>query len=190
MATEDLVQQLSQRLGKEWPAISAAASMSGTRMRSLDAALGRFTTEDTSIVVFGSLARKELTAGSDLDWALLVDGIADPEHLEATLDIEDRLNDEEVKGPGAEATFGGLVFSHDLINYIGGSDDTTKSNPTNAPPPRICVHRSGRCVQEGNQQCSEEIHQGGLQAGCTPGIPAMCRGFSRTTWPDIGEPSR
>jgi hypothetical protein len=54
----------------------------------------------------------------------LVDGIADPEHLEATLDIETLLKDEEVKGPGAEATFGGLVFSHDLINYIGGGDDT------------------------------------------------------------------
>src|SRR3954465_15589679 len=93
-------------------------------MRSLDGALGRFTTEDTSIVVFGSLARRELTAGSDLDWVLLVDGIADPEHLEATLEIESRLEDDSVKGPGAEATFGGLVAGADVINYIGGGDDT------------------------------------------------------------------
>ena len=44
--------------------------------------------------------------------------------LEATLDIESCLRDEAVKGPGVEATFGGLVFSHDLVNYIGGSDDS------------------------------------------------------------------
>lgn len=93
-------------------------------MRTLEAQLGEFTTEDTSIVVFGSLARHELTSGSDLDWVLLVDGIADPEHLGASLDIEARLKEQAVKGPGAEATFGGLAFSHDLINYIGGGDDT------------------------------------------------------------------
>jgi predicted nucleotidyltransferase len=109
VAAEDFVQQLSERLGIEWSAISAAASTSQARMGSLNAALEKFTTEDTSIVVFGSLARNELTAGSDLDWALLVDGIADPEHLEASLEIETCLKSEDVKGPGAEATFGGLA---------------------------------------------------------------------------------
>lgn len=93
-------------------------------MSTLESHLGAFTTEDTSIVVFGSLARHEFTSGSDLDWVLLVDGIADPEHLGASLDIEARLEEQVVKGPGAEATFGGLAFSHDLINYIGGGDDT------------------------------------------------------------------
>jgi len=33
--------------------------------------------EDTSIVVSGSLARDEYTAGSDIDWTLLVDGSVD-----------------------------------------------------------------------------------------------------------------
>jgi hypothetical protein len=93
-------------------------------MQELDTALEEFTTEDTSIVVFGSLARYELTSGSDLDWVLLIDGIADPAHLDDFQKIETYLNDKEVKGPGAEATFGGLVFSHDLINYIGGGEDT------------------------------------------------------------------
>ena len=68
-------------------------------------------------MVFGSLARNELTAGSDIDWILLVDGIADPEHLEASVEIETYLKEEAFRGPGAEATFGGLVFSHDLIHY-------------------------------------------------------------------------
>jgi predicted nucleotidyltransferase len=36
------------------------------------AALRRIDSEDA--VVFGSLARGEFTAGSDIDWTLLVDG--------------------------------------------------------------------------------------------------------------------
>ena len=47
--------------------------------RGISSSLTRLTGEDTSIVVFGSLARSELTSGSDLDWVLLVDGFADPE---------------------------------------------------------------------------------------------------------------
>jgi predicted nucleotidyltransferase len=124
VATEDPVQQLSERLGIEWQAIANAATSSAARIRSLDAELGKFTTEDTSVVIFGSLARHEFTSGSDLDWVLLVDGIADPEHLRASLDIEAELKEQGVKGPGAEGAFSGLAFSHDLINYIGGSDDT------------------------------------------------------------------
>jgi hypothetical protein len=34
------------------------------------------------------------------------------------------LKEDAINRPGPEATFGGLVFSHDLINYIGGGDDT------------------------------------------------------------------
>jgi predicted nucleotidyltransferase len=124
VAATDPIQRLSLELKTEWPAIAAAGDASATRMHELDEALKIFTTEDTSIVVFGSLARSEFTSGSDLDWILLVDGIADPAHLDAFQKIETYLNEEPVKGPGAEATFGGLVFSHDLINYIGGGEDT------------------------------------------------------------------
>ncbi len=108
----------------EWPFIRAARSASTNRIESLNSTLTPFTSEDTSIVVFGSLARRELTSGSDLDWVLLVDGSASPIHLDDSLSIESSLEEETEKRPGPEATFGGLVFSHDLINYIGGGDDT------------------------------------------------------------------
>lgn len=124
MDTGDSVHDLAAKLGVEWPFIRAAATASEDRIRSLHSALAPFTTEDTSIVVFGSLARRELTSGSDLDWILLVDGGANPVHLDDSLSIESLLKEEAVKRPGPEATFGGLVFSHDLINYIGGGDDT------------------------------------------------------------------
>lgn len=124
MATGGLVQQLSGKLGVEWKAITTAAENSAAKIVDLNSALAKYTTEDTSIVINGSLARAELTSGSDLDWILLVDGIADPAHLEASQAIESYMEEQAVKGPGAEATFGGLVFSHDLIHHIGGSDDT------------------------------------------------------------------
>jgi predicted nucleotidyltransferase len=121
---DDPVLDLAAKLDVEWPFIRAAAAASANRLKSLDSTLTPFTTEDTSIVVFGSLARRELTSGSDLDWVLLVDGSASPIHLEDSLSIESSLEEESAKRPGPEATFGGLVFSHDLINYIGGGDDT------------------------------------------------------------------
>jgi hypothetical protein len=40
-----------------------------------------YTSEDTSLVVFGSLARGEWTSGSDLDWTYLIDGGANSDHL-------------------------------------------------------------------------------------------------------------
>ena len=124
MAASNAVQQLADRLGQSWPAIAAAAEASAKRLEALTGGLSSYTTEDTSIVVFGSLARGEVTSGSDLDWILLVDGFADPEHMTAALAIDKYIDEAEWKGPGAEATFGGLVSSHDLVHLIGGSDDT------------------------------------------------------------------
>jgi len=127
---ENPVVSLSSKLLTEWPAILAAAEATVARRQVLEDVLSKYTSEDTSMVVFGSLARREITTGSDLDWILLVDGFANPEHLEASLDIEKQLKEERLKGPGAEATFGGLVFSNDLIHYIGGEEDTN-TNLTN-----------------------------------------------------------
>ena len=47
----------------------------------LSSAVGKYTSEDTSLVVFGSLARGEWTSNSDLDWTYLIDGEANPDHL-------------------------------------------------------------------------------------------------------------
>jgi predicted nucleotidyltransferase len=41
----------------------------------------KYTSEDTSLVVFGSLARGEWTSASDLDWTYLIDGQANSDHL-------------------------------------------------------------------------------------------------------------
>jgi predicted nucleotidyltransferase len=79
---------------------------------------------DTSLVVFGSLARGEFTDGSDIDWTLLVDGITIPEHLTVARQISDALDRLKSKPPGRTGTFGNIASSHNLIHCIGGEDDT------------------------------------------------------------------
>jgi hypothetical protein len=84
-------------------------------------------TDEGALVVFGSLARAEFTAGSDLDWTILIDGRADSGHLEIVHQLKPKLKEADFKVPGPTEIFGGLVFSHDLIHAIGGDEDTNKN---------------------------------------------------------------
>jgi len=97
------------------------------RLDELRSVLAGFDSEDTSIVVFGSLARDEFTEGSDIDWTLLIDGSADPKHLELIPQITEVISKASAKDPGREGTFGNMAFSHELIHLIGGEDDTNRN---------------------------------------------------------------
>jgi predicted nucleotidyltransferase len=83
--------------------------------------------EDTSIVVSGSLARDEFTEGSDTDWSLPIDGAADPKHYDLLRKIGSVVDALASKPPGPEGMFGKMVFSHGLIHEIGGEDDTNRN---------------------------------------------------------------
>lgn len=115
---------LRDRLGAAWPHITASREQSAAMARRLTRELVHLVPPETTLVVFGSLARCELTEGSDVDWTLLVDGAADPYHVEAAQRIGDRLREKRLKAPSAGGPFGSLTFSHDLIHHIGGDDDT------------------------------------------------------------------
>lgn len=117
------IDELAEKLGTSWTRISAARAAARRRTEELDLALSAATSPDTSVIVYGSLAREELTQGSDLDWTLLVDGQANPQHQKELLSIRDKLK-HIGKGPGREKTFGKLTFSHPLLHIIGGEDDT------------------------------------------------------------------
>jgi predicted nucleotidyltransferase len=88
-----------------------------------------YTSDDTSLVVFGSLARGEWTSGSDLDWTYLIDGGANPDHLLIAQIIQRLLerNEAKFRPPGPTGTFGNMAFSHDIIHQIGGQNDTNKN---------------------------------------------------------------
>ncbi len=81
---------------------------------------------DVALIAFGSLARREWTSGSDVDWTLLVDGPSDPEHFTLTREIEQRLCDAEFPGVGSSGTFGSMASSFELIHFIGGSEDSNQ----------------------------------------------------------------
>lgn len=65
-----------------------------------------------------------MTHTSDIDWIFLIDGQADLVHqgraLAAAAEIEQLSN----KTIGPEGTFGKMAFSHDVVQYIGGGEDS------------------------------------------------------------------
>ncbi len=81
---------------------------------------------DTSVVVFGSLARGEWTEKSDVDWTYVIDGQANSDHLIIAQQIKEVL-EERFKKPNPQGPFASMAFSHDLIHQIGGQDDTNRN---------------------------------------------------------------
>ena len=123
------ITDLAQRLKADWPNLRRASQNAEATLATFTAAVKDVTASDASIVVFGSLARFELTPGSDIDWTLLLDGPSDPRHHHVSRRIASAVKDLTPKNVGQEGTFGSLVSSHDLVNYIGGEGDTN-SNTT------------------------------------------------------------
>lgn len=95
----------------------------------LSSEIGEYSTEDTSFVVFGSLARREwIKTKSDLDWTFLIDGQANSDHLRIAQSIQRIVNFHPAfKGPGQTGTFGNMAFSHELIHQIGGQHDANRN---------------------------------------------------------------
>jgi predicted nucleotidyltransferase len=119
--------ELSRRIGVQWSNIEAARTFSRETLAHLEGALADSESDDTSVVVLGSLGREEFTSGSDIDWNLLVDGIADPNHHALFLDVQKKIREVATKSVGREGTFDAFVSSHDLIHRIGGEHDTNRN---------------------------------------------------------------
>lgn len=121
-------ERLSSKLGIEWSAIAdARTAADDASQRIHDACSSIKMPPHTAFVVFGSLARREWTSGSDVDWTLLIDGPSDPEHLQIAQEIATALTDNKFTEPGATGTFGSIASSHDLIHYVGGLEDTNQN---------------------------------------------------------------
>ncbi|MES2392548.1 MAG: hypothetical protein V4555_12965 [Acidobacteriota bacterium] len=144
------VDLLAEEIGGNWPSIRQARSNSLETIGKLTESLEAFTAPDTSVVISGSLARFEMTPGSDIDWSLLLDGPSDPNHLKISQEIGAAVNQVARKGVGKEGTFGTMVSSHNLINYIGGEVDTN-SNTTQ----RSLLLLESRCI--GNAEAYNRV---------------------------------
>ena len=121
------VQRLEKHVNADWRTLATSRQRAKTSRANLVKALARKTSSDLSIVVFGSLAREEFTEGSDIDWTLLVDGPAESNHFDIAGEIRRVIDDQGIKKPGREGTFGAMTFSHELIHLIGGEDDTNRN---------------------------------------------------------------
>jgi predicted nucleotidyltransferase len=122
---------IEQQLCGSWPAIRAARERAEAQMERVQDVVTRgeapIDSEDISVVVFGSLARGEWTAGSDLDWTLLIDGQADHRHALTAHELAKAIDAEQFRGPGTTGVFGNMAFSPSLIHQIGGDDDTNQN---------------------------------------------------------------
>jgi len=127
VALSDPILLLQKRVGLEWPAINKARKRAVDAGERIQQAMKGISSTDASVVAFGSLARREWTAGSDVDWTLLIDGQADPEHLRIAQDVASRLKKAKFGEPGATGIFGNMTFSHDLVQKIGGREDTNEN---------------------------------------------------------------
>jgi predicted nucleotidyltransferase len=117
-------EELAAQLGADWRYLAAGRQKTAEELTRLLEACRSLVVPDTSLVVFGSLARGEFTDSSDIDWTLLVDGITIPEHAEVARQIGAALDLLQSKRPGRTGTFGNIASSHNLIHFIGGEDDT------------------------------------------------------------------
>ena len=105
-AKQSNIELLEKRLGADWPAIRKARADTTSLRRDLDSLFSDRNSPDTSVVVFGSIAREEVTSSSDLDWILLVDGSSVPEHKIQEREIERALAAMKYIEPGKVACSG------------------------------------------------------------------------------------
>jgi predicted nucleotidyltransferase len=87
----DPLATLQAKFGIEWKAINKARKSAEATSHQLRKLLNGLSSADASIVVFGSLARREWNSKSDVDWTLLIDGQADPEHFTVARKITSSL---------------------------------------------------------------------------------------------------
>jgi hypothetical protein len=115
--------ELEAKLGTAWPNIRAARDRTVDLHTRLAEGIGDGIDADASVVVFGSAGRYEVTDGSDTDWTYLVDGQAKTTYQAEALKVAEVVRSVSQE-PGREGVFGSLTFSNDLVQYIGGHEDT------------------------------------------------------------------
>lgn len=128
------LEQLAERTGTPFPNLQAARIRTRQRLFELQTRLAQGPPTSLlddegpgrqAVVLFGSWGRAELTASSDDDWALVVDGAEPPEHERGQLLMW--VGDAVGGGgaaPGRQGTFGDVVSAATLAGNIGLEEDT------------------------------------------------------------------
>lgn len=119
--------RLSAQTGEEFSHLAAARDLAAARQPDLEARLGELQQDsDSSVVLFGSWARRELTEHSDDDWLVLIEGSRRGEthptleEVGAILGVDDRK-------PGQQEVFGINAFCDDIAEKVGLDGDDNKN---------------------------------------------------------------
>jgi len=120
------LERLSERTGEEFSNLRAARELAAAKQPDYEAQLAELNHDgDSSIVLFGSWARRELTDHSDEDWLILVDGTQRKVVAPSVDEVELVLGVGERK-PGRQGTFGVQAFCNDIAEKVGlDHDDNT-----------------------------------------------------------------
>lgn len=116
------------RLGG-FPAIVQARTDADSRLAAIEGKVEghRLVPADAAMVIYGSLARREWTSGSDVDWTMMLDGAVRATDFASAYDIEDMLQDLSLKEPNPNGAFGNLCFAAELVHKVGGESDSNRN---------------------------------------------------------------
>ena len=120
------LKELAKAAGRNFPHLFDARERTVDGLTARRASLARLRHDpDASIVLMGSWGRGEVTAGSDDDFMVLVDGEERPE-VEVKPTIEEVSEVLETR-PSEDGPFAEPVFSENLVNDIGLDADSNKN---------------------------------------------------------------
>ena len=115
LKTHSYLAELASNLRSDWPTLFRARETTGRRREELRALLAGEDSADANVVVYGSMARGEMTTDSDLDWTLLLDKPVDPADLGTTQRIASKIYRAKFAEPGKNQHF----RVYDLQSFSG-----------------------------------------------------------------------
>jgi predicted nucleotidyltransferase len=117
---------LEGEAGVTFPHITEAREFTRKRLSDVAAELGGLEVGESSICLFGSWARQELTEGSDDDWAVVaLERFADYEPgIVRTMAAAQAVLGTEDRAPGKQGVFGVPFDVETLVQYVGLDQDT------------------------------------------------------------------
>jgi predicted nucleotidyltransferase len=120
------LERLSEKTGQGFPNLSDARKLAARRQPGFEEKLqGLDHDQETSVVLFGSWARRELTEHSDDDWLILVNG-AERDEVKPTIDEVASILGIDDRKPGEQEIFGVHAFCDD-IEKVGLDRDDNKN---------------------------------------------------------------
>jgi len=153
------LERLSEKSGQEFPNLSDARSLAATKQPCFEKKLEKLThDQETSIVLFGSWARRELTEYSDDDWLILVNGPPQEGVRPTVEEVASILGIDERK-PGEQEIFGIHAFCDD-IEKVGLDRDDNKNVTHRVLLMLESIPFTGHAA---HQACWERILDGYLQ---------------------------